>query len=82
MENGDIIMLIIKISHNFPLEHFIFIHVIINFFGPQVQKYHSSGQCLRAEHFFFLLILLSPFLRPTLMCVPILICVLPLYVLF
>lgn len=23
VENGDIIMLIIKISHNFPLEHFM-----------------------------------------------------------
>ena len=30
------------------------VNVIINFFfGPQVQKYHSSGQCLRAERFFF-----------------------------
>lgn len=41
MENGDIIMLIIKISHNFPLEHFIFIHVIINFCGFLNNNYFS-----------------------------------------
>lgn len=41
VENGDIIMLIIKISHNFPLEHFIFIHVIINFCGFLNNNYFS-----------------------------------------